>query len=66
MAQPGGANFGVSDLHALLAYAPCLMIFDGLDEVPDLATRSQVVSEVDDGLSRLSSVAKSLRADGLR
>ncbi len=57
----GGANFTVSDLHAVCRTSSLLLALDGLDEVADVGEREKVVSEASAGLRRLRGVALSLQ-----
>jgi hypothetical protein len=57
----GGAGFTVADLQAVLALSPVLMVFDGLDEVADIAIRRDVVEELQRGINRLDAVSAALQ-----
>jgi hypothetical protein len=56
----GGADFDVSDLLAVAATGPVLLMLDGLDEVADIADRRMIVDTVTDGLAALEGVASGL------
>jgi uncharacterized protein YheU (UPF0270 family) len=57
----GGAQFDVSDLHAVLRRSEVLLVFDGLDEVADIQRRQVVVEEIARGVKRLSEFAPSVQ-----
>ncbi len=57
----GGAQFDVSDLHAILRLSSILIVLDGLDEVADIRRRADVVEEIEKGVARLESNAASLQ-----
>jgi hypothetical protein len=58
----GGIDFSVHDLHELAKVSALLVVFDGLDEVADIASRQAVVDEIVRGVSRLSEIAVSFQA----
>lgn len=58
----GGADFSVSDLHAVLQTSAVVVAFDGLDEVADVERRREVVDEVERATQRLSQTACSFQA----
>lgn len=51
----GGQNFTVDDFVAILSDTPVILVFDGLDEVADINTRQDVVSQIVNGVKRLQS-----------
>ena len=57
----GGAEFSVSDLHAVLKLSALLIVFDGLDEVADIRERKTVVEEITKGIRRIQELAASLQ-----
>lgn len=57
----GGAHFSVSDLHATIKHCSTLLVFDGLDEVADIARRRDVVDEIAKGANRLNELSASLQ-----
>jgi hypothetical protein len=57
----GGASFSVADLQEVVRVSATLLIFDGLDEVADIAGRTELVKEVERGVRRLAEVAASLQ-----
>jgi len=57
----GGAEFDVTDLHAVAKLSPLLLVFDGLDEVADISKRQEVVNEIVNGVNRLEAIAASLQ-----
>lgn len=57
----GGADFSVSDLHAVAGVSSVLLVLDGLDEVADLSTRAAVVQEVQRAVQRLTPNSASLQ-----
>jgi hypothetical protein len=57
----GGAQFDVSDVHAIAEVSPLLLALDGLDEVVDVGDRDQIVEEITRAVNRLNSVAASLQ-----
>ncbi|MES2671345.1 MAG: NTPase (NACHT family)-like protein [Pseudomonadota bacterium] len=59
--QSGGAQFDVSDLHAVAQLSSILLVLDGLDEVADIKRRAEVVAEITKGSERLQSVSASLQ-----
>lgn len=59
--QSGGIDFDVSDLHAIGRNASLLVVFDGLDEVADIARRRDVVNEILAGVHRLSANCTALQ-----
>ncbi|HEX4084028.1 MAG TPA: hypothetical protein VHY22_03895 [Chthoniobacteraceae bacterium] len=59
--QSGGADFTVSDLHAIAQLSSILLVLDGLDEVADLIRRKEVINEVTLGVSRLRTLAARLQ-----
>ena len=60
-AQSGGTNFTTDDLLALFRISSVLCVFDGLDEVADIAKRHQVVDEITKGVQRIEVNAASLQ-----
>jgi hypothetical protein len=58
----GGAQFGVSDLHAVARVSSLLIALDGLDEVAVIEERERVVEEATAGLKRLADVAPAIDA----
>lgn len=58
----GGAEFTVSDLHAVSRLSPLLVVLDGLDEVADIATRTEVIALISSGLKHLREVSPSVQA----
>ena len=59
--ESGGSEFNVSDLQSTLKLSSTLIVLDGLDEVPDLTQREQVVKEIIASVSRLRDLAMSLQ-----
>ena len=57
----GGASFTVDDLHAVARISAILIVLDGLDEVADIESRSQVVTEVDVATKRLDTICAALQ-----
>ncbi len=57
----GGAEFDVSDLHAVFRRSEVLLVFDGLDEVADIPRRQGVVEEIVRGVKRLSEISLSVQ-----
>jgi hypothetical protein len=57
----GGVDFLVTDLHAVTRLSAILLVFDGLDEVADIATRREVIEEIRKGIKRLDDVSLSLQ-----
>ena len=57
----GGARFDVSDLQSVVATFAILLVFDGLDEVADIAERRKVVEEISRGTRRMQEVSMSLQ-----
>ncbi len=53
----GGADFQVSDLHAVFQTSAPLIVCDGLDEIADLARRSDVIKEIKRGVNRIENIA---------
>ncbi|GMV30497.1 MAG: hypothetical protein AMXMBFR59_26220 [Rhodanobacteraceae bacterium] len=60
-AHSGGAEFSVSDLHAVARVSSIILVFDGLDEVADIARRGDVVDSIMKGASRLEQIALALQ-----
>lgn len=58
--ESGGMNFDVSDLDAVTSATPVVLMLDGLDEVPDLVDRKNVVNAVNEGVNRISYSCPSL------
>ncbi|MFF9750344.1 NACHT domain-containing protein [Streptomyces albidoflavus] len=56
----GGMTFTVSDLDAVTSATPILIMLDGLDEVPDLSDRKNVVTAVNDAVNRMVHACPSL------
>lgn len=59
--QSGGASFSTDDLLAIVGISSTLLVFDGLDEVADMAHRREVVEEIVKGVQRLKENAASLQ-----
>ena len=57
----GGAQFDVSDLLAVFKRSAVLLVFDGLDEVAEIARRHEVVEEIVRGTRRLEENSASLQ-----
>jgi hypothetical protein len=57
----GGAEFNVTDLHAVAKLSALLLVLDGLDEVADISERKEVVSAIVAGVNRLKELAASLQ-----
>ena len=57
----GGATFNVSDLHAVLRMSAILIVFDGLDEVADIAERRAVVDAITKGIRRVQELSLSVQ-----
>lgn len=57
----GGSTFNVSDLQAILASSPTLIVLDGLDEVAEIKQRQRVVEEITSAVTRLNQLATSLQ-----
>jgi hypothetical protein len=57
----GGVDFSVADLHAVVRELPALIVFDGLDEVADVADRKRIVDQVTRTCRRLNEPAASLQ-----
>ena len=57
----GGVEFSVADLHAILRISSVLLVFDGLDEVADIALRRDVVEQITTGANRLQDIAVSIQ-----
>lgn len=57
----GGADFTIQDLHAVLKMSAVMLVFDGLDEVADIAARREVIDEINRGIVRLTENAVSLQ-----
>lgn len=51
-AGSGGVEFKVHDLISTLKNIPILLFLDGLDEVPDLSTREQLITSIGSALAR--------------
>lgn len=60
-AQSGGTSFSTDDLLAVMRISSVLLVFDGLDEVADIALRQEVVDEILKGVQRLEANAASLQ-----
>ncbi|MFE5193423.1 NACHT domain-containing protein [Streptomyces sp. NPDC056601] len=58
--ESGGMKFTVSDLDAITSATPILVMLDGLDEVPDLNDRKNVVTAVNDAVNRMEFSCPSL------
>ena len=52
-ADSGGASFDVDDLLATVSKIPTIILYDGLDEVADIALRREVVDAISKGTNRL-------------
>ncbi|HUJ33539.1 MAG TPA: hypothetical protein VLY23_19820 [Candidatus Acidoferrum sp.] len=59
--QSGGTQFNTDDLLAVFRISSVLLVFDGLDEVADIARRSEIVEEIVKGVQRLEENAASLQ-----
>lgn len=59
--KAGGATFEVRDLHALLSATPCLLVLDGLDEVPKQDQREEIIVLISDARTRLVAVGRGVR-----
>ncbi len=57
----GGVGFDVTDLHAVISASPVLLVFDGLDEAPNIDRRQQIIKAIHECVVRLRSVARSLQ-----
>jgi hypothetical protein len=57
----GGAEFSVSDFHAVAKHSAVFLIFDGLDEVADIERRGEVVDVIDRDTRRLKDLTASLQ-----
>jgi hypothetical protein len=57
----GGCEFSVSDLMAIFKTGSILLVFDGLDEIADMARRQDVVDEITKGVKRLKENTKFLQ-----
>ena len=57
----GGSDFNVSDLQSTLMVSSTLIVLDGLDEVPELAQREQIVEEITSAVPRLRAISASLQ-----
>ncbi|MDD5189515.1 MAG: hypothetical protein PHE50_00550 [Dehalococcoidales bacterium] len=57
----GGMDFSVDDLVSVITNSPTLIVFDGLDEVADMATRQEVVNHVVVGINRLEANSGSIQ-----
>jgi hypothetical protein len=57
----GGTLFSVDDLIAVMRISSILLVFDGLDEVADMARRADVVEEIAKAVQRLGENAASLQ-----
>jgi hypothetical protein len=60
--QSGGAHFSVDDLLAVARISSLLIVFDGLDEVVDIASRREVVDEIVRGTHRLKENSASFQS----
>jgi hypothetical protein len=58
--ETGGNHFTVADLDAVTSATPTLLMLDGLDEVPDLTDRKNVISAVNETVARISLSCPSL------
>ncbi len=61
-ASSGGRSVRVEDVHSLLERYPCLIVFDGLDEVADPTLRQVVVDEIELLSTRLGRTQHQLRS----
>ena len=59
--QSGGMHFTVDDLIAVFRVSAVLLVLDGLDEVADMTSRHEVVTEIVRGVQRLEENAASLQ-----
>lgn len=57
----GGTEFTSDDLLAVLRISSVLIVFDGLDEVADIARRKDAVEEIVKGVARIQENAASLQ-----
>lgn len=57
----GGTGFDVNDLLSVMKLSSVLIVFDGLDEVADIARRQEVVDEIVKGVNRLEETVLSLQ-----
>jgi hypothetical protein len=57
----GGMEFTPDDLIAVMRISCALLVFDGLDEVADIARRKDVVEEIERGVARIEENAASLQ-----
>lgn len=57
----GGIDFDVNDVLTVGRMAPLFVVLDGLDEVADIKQRSDVVTAVTKGVSRLRENSENLR-----
>lgn len=62
MAASGGRDVTVEDVHSLLERYPCLIVFDGLDEVADPDLRRIVVDEIEALAARMALPKPQLRS----
>jgi hypothetical protein len=62
MAASGGRRVSVEDIQSLLERYPCLIVFDGLDEVADPELRQIVVDEIDLMSVRMGRTQRRLRS----
>ena len=58
----GGASFSVDDLLEIFARSASLLVFDGLDEIAELASRNKVVNELNQFLRRCTTYDFSVSA----
>lgn len=60
--ETGGIDFSVNDFFSIIAKSHLLVIFDGLDEVPDFERRNLVVAEIQNSISRMKVETLSLQS----
>jgi hypothetical protein len=58
----GGTSFTVDDFYDVISISPVLVIFDGLDEVPDIAQRHRVVESIVESIERIKETSISLQS----
>jgi hypothetical protein len=59
--KSGGLEFRTADLLQVFASSSVLLVLDGLDEVPDVASRQRVIDEVSIAIERLRSNAPDIQ-----
>ncbi len=60
--ETGGIEFSVNDFFSIISKSHLIVIFDGLDEVPDFERRKLVVSEIQNSILRIKHEALSLQS----